>query len=128
MYRLLLLSAWKAIENNKYLQATQHALACIDGIVDRVQANIAVTANELYFDHHQVVNVVQVFANDVLGMPIVVPLNHQVPAGPHANLVGDVAGKNKLPVVPLDLNLPTKLANVNSGAVTTVAHPLVPDV
>ena len=70
----------------------------------------------------------EVFANDVLGVPVIVSLEHQVTAGSHADLVRDVAWQNKMPVVPLDLNLPAKSATINSDAVATVAHPFVPDV
>jgi hypothetical protein len=74
------------------------------------------------------VDVVEVFANDVLGMPVIVPLEHQVTAGSHADLVRDVAWQNELPVAPLDLNLPAESAIISSDAVATVAHPLVSDV
>jgi hypothetical protein len=39
-----------------------------------------------------------------------------------------VAWQKKLPVVPLDLNLPAKSVIINSDAAATVAHPFVPDV
>jgi hypothetical protein len=97
-----------------HLQPTQHALPRIDGIVHRVQANVAVAAHELNLDHHQVVDMVQVLADDVLGMPIVVPLEHQVAACAHTNLVRDVARKNELAVAPLDLDLLTMLTTIRS--------------
>lgn len=71
---------------------------------------------------------VQVLADYLLGVPVIVPLNHQVAAGTHANFIRDVARKNELALVPLDFDLPAKLATIGSDAVVEFAHPLVSDV
>ena len=50
-------------------------------------------------------DVLQVVADYVLGMPVVVPVDHQVAGGAHADLVGDMAWKHELALAPLDVDL-----------------------
>lgn len=88
-----------------YAQPSQHALARIDGVMNRVQADVATVANVLDLDHDQSVDVLQILADDVLSMSVIVPLDHQVATGSHANLVRYVILKDELAVVPLDVHL-----------------------
>lgn len=86
-------------------QATHHALTRINGIVNRVQADVAVPARKLNLDDDEVMDVVQVLTDDLLSVAAVVAVQDQVAAGTHGDLVGNMPGKNKLPVIPLDLDL-----------------------
>ena len=98
--------------------------------MDRVETNVAVAADELHLDHHQVVDVLQVVADHVLGMSVVVPLDHQVAGGAHADLVRDMTRKHKLAVAPLDLDLFAMLTTQcwQCSHQPEFAYPLVPDV
>jgi len=80
--------------------------------VDRVQADVAAAANELDLDHNQVVNMVQVLADDLLRVPIIVLLDYQVATGAHPDLVRYVTWEDELAVVPLYFDL---FKNVNNG-------------
>jgi hypothetical protein len=98
-------SAWTSTAHRGDLQPAEHALAGVDSVVDRVQTNMAIAANELDLDHDEVVDMVQVLSNNVLGMPAVVPLDHEVTAGALADPVEQVIRKDELAVVPLNLDL-----------------------
>lgn len=72
---------------------------------------------------------VEVFADDILSVPVVVSHEDQVAARTHADLVRDVIGQEELTVAPLDISLLTRSATVQERRLQlNSTHPLVPDV
>lgn len=105
----------KKFDGLGYLQATHQALTCVDGIVNRVQADVAVAPDELHLDHHQIMDMVEILANHIRCMSVIVPLDDQVAAGTHGNFASNVAREKELAVAPPDINLLIRLA---AGAAT----------
>jgi hypothetical protein len=87
------------------VQPTHHASPGKHGIMHRVGAYVAVATVKVYFNDHQVVDVLQVVPNCFLGVFCATAANHQVSAGADADFVGDMAWQEERAVTPLDLDL-----------------------
>jgi len=87
------------------IPAAHHAHSGIDGIVNRVEVDVAVSASKFNFDNYQVVDMVQVVTNVLLGVSPVIPTNDQVATRTRSNLASNMAGHDELTFAPLDLDL-----------------------
>lgn len=112
------------------LQPAHHAVARINRIVHRVEADVAVATTKRHLDHDTVVNVVQVFPDVLLAVSAVVVVHNQVAACSLPNLAGNMARQDELSVVPLDLNLTTTSDPAPTAGLVhpTCTYPLVLDV
>ncbi len=89
------------------LLPTHHTGPRVDGIVHRVQANEAAATEKVDLDDNQVVDVVEVLPNRVLGDLGIASPDNEVPGGTAGNLGGHMAGQDELTIIPSNLDLET---------------------
>ena len=71
----------------------------------RVRRDVSVLAFESNFDHDEVMNMLQVITDSVLGMLWMAVSNDQVSCSTNTNFVGNVWRQNELTLVPSDIDL-----------------------
>ena len=53
------------------LQSAHHAGPCVDRIVDRIEADVTISADKVHSYHDQIVDVIQVFPDCLLCVPLI---------------------------------------------------------
>lgn len=71
----------------------------------RIGPDVAAPGLELDLDDNEVVNVLEIFADTLLGVPCVASSDDEIASGANPNLAGNMAGKSELAFSPLDLDL-----------------------
>jgi len=87
------------------VQTTHHAHPCVDGIVDRVETDVAVATKVFHFDDHQVMNMFQIIPDGCFGVSVVVLANDKITAGTSSHLASNMTREDELTIAPLDIDL-----------------------
>lgn len=87
------------------LQAAHHTGFRCSGARNRVGADVALVAYDIDTDHGQIVDVLQIIADDLLSDVVSALVDHQVASRTLCDFSSQVHPHSLLPVLPLNMNL-----------------------
>jgi hypothetical protein len=97
--------------------------------VHRVCGDEAVAADEFHLDHDEIMDVIKVLSDTLIGVLRTAAPQDEISRGANANLAGDMARQDELTLVPFDLNLGHSQVYITSPkAWRRSTYPFVPDV
>jgi hypothetical protein len=94
------------------LRAAHHACPSKHRIMNRIRGYISILPIENDFDHNEIVDMLQIITDCLLGVSGTTVSDHQVSRGPDGYLTGNVRRQNELTIAPTNCNL----SNVREGA------------
>ena len=77
-----------------YLQSAHHAGSGKHCVVDRIRRDIGIVLVERNFNHNEIIDVLQIITNSLLGVLWMAVTNDQISRGTNNNLIGDMISQN----------------------------------
>jgi hypothetical protein len=92
-----------------YEQPTHHTCPSEHRVMDRVGCYAAIAIYELYPDDNEIVNMLQVVSDALFRVLWIATSNDKIASCTNADLVGNMTRKNKLTIMPPDIDLNEQL-------------------
>lgn len=110
----------------RYWRSRHHTSPRKHCIVYWVERDDCVLASKLDINHHQIMNMIEIFANSLLGMSRGSVVNHQVSCRANSDFVCYMTRQDELAVVPANFNLDMWIPKSNTAQ--GIAYPLASNV